>query len=234
LTCAAAVLSLFVGSAALAQTSGPKPAHAPTKKQPAKPTTPDANSGDTKKASDGYPDTPKKELYADVDLRGKPAPAFKVEKWITPGGEPDRKGKTVLIDFWATWCGPCKKLMPELAQWQKEFKDDLVVIGVSDEKPDVVEKFVKQSTIGYAIATDPQGTMMKAVKPRGIPHVLVISSDGIVRWQGVTKAEIDPLTTEKLKQIIEVDKAARARKSGDSAPAATDKQADKTTAPSKK
>src|SRR5262249_1149591 len=103
---------------------------------------------------------------------------------------------------------------PELAQWQKDFKDDLVVIGVSDEKPEVVSEFVKHSTVGYAIATDTKAAMKDSLRVRGIPHVLVISSDGIVRWQGLTKGETDQLTTEKLKQIIDADKAARAKKSG--------------------
>src|SRR5580700_3646190 len=77
-----------------------------------------------------YPKPVSKELYAD-DIRGKKAPDFFVEKWLT--AEPDRKGKVVLIDFWATWCGPCRKAIPELSAFQEKFKDDLVVIGVSDE-----------------------------------------------------------------------------------------------------
>jgi cytochrome c biogenesis protein CcmG/thiol:disulfide interchange protein DsbE len=246
LTCLAAILTMFVGSAAFAQATSSKPsAHQPSKTaHPAQPATGDNPTADrpSDKPADagkangkgGYPDTPKKDLYAENDLRGKPAPEFKVEKWLTTGGEPSRKDKTVLIDFWATWCGPCKKLIPELAEWQKEFKDDLVVIGVSDEKADVVENFVKHTTIGYAIATDTQRSMMNAAKPRGIPHVLVISSDGIVRWQGLTKGATDQLTTEKLKQIIDADKAARAAKKGDKGDKkdkSTDKPADKTKTP---
>jgi len=240
LTRLAALLTLCVGTAAFAQTTGATPkrtSHSTSKtahpEQPAtgdKPTADQPASGDKPadagKAKNGYPDTPKKDLFAEHDLRGKPAPEFKVEKWITQGAEPSRKDKTVLIDFWATWCGPCKKLIPELAQWQKEFKDDLVVIGVSDEKPETVENFVKHTTIGYAIATDTGKSMYNAAKPRGIPHVLVISSDGIVRWQGLTKGDTDQLTTEKLKQIIDADKAARAAKKSDK-PDKKDKSADK-------
>jgi thiol-disulfide isomerase/thioredoxin len=236
LTCLAALLTMFVGTAAFAQATGSK-AHQPAKNahpdQPSTSDTPPADkpasdkpagdkANDAGKGKNGYPDAPKKNLFADNDLRGKPAPEFKVEKWITQG-EPNRKDKTVIIDFWATWCGPCKKLIPELAQWQREFKDDLVVIGVSDEKAETVEDFVKHTTIGYAIATDPKRSMMNAARPKGIPHVLVISSDGIVRWQGLTSGApgskpgevVDPLTTEKLKQIIDTDKASRAAKKGD-------------------
>jgi cytochrome c biogenesis protein CcmG/thiol:disulfide interchange protein DsbE len=225
LTCLAVILTMSVGTAAFAQATGSKPSgRQPAKTaQPAgdkpaadKPSTSD-KPADAGKGKNGYPDTPKKQLYADNDLRGKPAPEFKVEKWITDSGEPNRKDKTVLIDFWATWCGPCKKLIPELAQWQKEFKNDLVVICVSDEPAATVENFVKHTTIGYAIATDTKAAMKNTLRVKGIPHVLVISSDGIVRWQGLTKGETDQLTTEKLKQIIDADKAARAAKKGDKA-----------------
>src|SRR6266481_6414230 len=71
-----------------------------------------------------------KRLWAKSFLNQK-APPLVVEKWLSK--EPDRKGKFVLIDFWATWCGPCRKAIPELNALHKKFADKLVVIGVSDE-----------------------------------------------------------------------------------------------------
>jgi len=65
----------------------------------------------------------------------------------------DYKGKIVIVDFWATWCGPCRKGIPDLIEIQKEFKDDVVVIGISldrDTKQDV-PKFVKNYGINYSI-----------------------------------------------------------------------------------
>lgn len=198
---ASVMVSLLLASAASAQVNRfnePKDKR-PAASQPGK-------SG--KPAKDvKWPDAPKKDLNATTDFRNKKAPTFKVEKWLS--AEAKREDKVVLIDFWATWCGPCRRLIPELKEWQTKFKDDLVIIGVSNEAPREVENFMRAQQINYAMAVDTKQTMSKAIGIGGIPHVLVISSDGIVRWQGFPGGQ-DPLTEEKLVQIIEADKAMRA------------------------
>jgi len=155
-----------------------------------------------------YPQPVHKKLYAD-DVRGKPAPTFEVAQWLTD--EPDRRAKVVLIDFWATWCGPCRRTIPELNSFQAKFKDDLVVIGVSDETPDVLKAFMAKTEMDYAVATDPDATMKHAIHVTGIPHVLIISTDGIVRWQGFPLSQQEPLTEAIVKQVIDADPGAAAR-----------------------
>jgi thiol-disulfide isomerase/thioredoxin len=155
-----------------------------------------------------YPPAPKKTLYAD-DVRGKPAPDFFVEKWLT--NEPDRKGKVVLIDFWATWCPPCRATIPELNGYQQKFKDDLVVIGISDESPDVLKPFIANTAMSYAVASDTSKQMNQAIHVKGIPHVLIISTDGIVRWQGFPLSDQEPLTEAIVKQVIDADPGVAAR-----------------------
>lgn len=157
-------------------------------------------------APPAFPPYVEKELYATNDLRGKQAPRLVVESWLHQA-DPNTRGKVLLIDFWATWCGPCRALIPELNEWQEKFKDDLVIIGLSDEPEATVRAFMEGTPMHYSVAIDTQRRMHTAVGVRGIPHVLVITKDRIVRWQGFPGAAEDKLTAEKLSQIIEANRA---------------------------
>jgi len=113
---------------------------------------------------------------------GQPAPAILVEKWLTE--QPDPQGKFVLIDFWATWCGPCRASIPHLNELQSRFKDRLVVIGLSGE----TEKEVRAMTnprIEYAIAIDTAQHTGQAVQVKGIPHAILLDPKGVVRFEGM-------------------------------------------------
>lgn len=147
-----------------------------------------------------------KTLYAQNDLRGKAAPKFEVESWLTAAPK-TMKDKVILVDFWATWCGPCRQLIPEMNEWKTKFKDDLVIVGVSDEPTATLTKFMKDTKMDYFVATDPQKRMSKVLGVQGIPHVMVISADGIVRWQGFPPMAEDKLDEAKLAQIIAASKA---------------------------
>lgn len=159
-------------------------------------------------AKPAFPAIKKKNLYAKTDLRGKQAPKFEVEKWLTK--EPSREGKVVLIDFWATWCPPCRALIPELNELQTKFKDELVVIGVSDEKSDKVLPFMEKTKVEYSMAVDTASKMKNTLAVEGIPHVLIIDSTGVVRWQGWPQNPEERLNETIVKQIIDADKAQRA------------------------
>jgi cytochrome c biogenesis protein CcmG, thiol:disulfide interchange protein DsbE len=139
-----------------------------------------------------------KQMWAKSFLSQK-APELVVEKWLTK--EPDRKGKFVLIDFWATWCPPCRKAIPELNALHKKFGDKLVVIGLSDE-PEAKVKGMTTPSIDYAVAIDTQARTKKAVGVTGIPHVLLIDPQGIVRWEGFPFLNGFELTEQVVADIL--------------------------------
>lgn len=130
---------------------------------------------------------------------GKKAPEFVVETWISE--KPDTEGKYILIDFWATWCGPCRKVIPELNAIHKKFKDKLVVIGLSDESTDKVKE-MKSPSIEYYSAVDTQARMKKALEVKGIPHVIIIDPKGIVRWEGYPLLSGHKLTEEVIENLL--------------------------------
>ena len=136
-------------------------------------------------------------LYAKSIINQK-APELVVEEWITD--KPDMEGKFVLIDFWATTCGPCKKAIPHLNEFSKQFKDKLVVIGVSYENAEKV-KAMKEPVIDYYSAVDTKKRMSKELEINGIPHVILIDPQGIVRWEGYPLGGVK-LTSEVIGEII--------------------------------
>jgi cytochrome c biogenesis protein CcmG/thiol:disulfide interchange protein DsbE len=124
---------------------------------------------------------PKKELYAEKDVLNQPAPDLFVESWL--GDTPELQGKFVLIDFWATWCPPCRQVIPELNDIAKQFSKELIVVGLSDESADKVRE-MSEPVIEYYSAVDTQSRTKDAIGVQGIPHALLIDPSGTVCWQG--------------------------------------------------
>jgi len=131
---------------------------------------------------------------AALDL-GDPPPALTVD-WIRGGPYilKDGKGKNVYgLHFWATWCGPSRKSLPELTEMQHKYKDKgLIVIGINvgNESASTVSNFLKNigDKVDFSVALDKReataGAYMSALGVQGIPFSCVIDRDGVLAWYG--------------------------------------------------
>lgn len=141
---------------------------------------------DVAKGADPDGQAPREGWPADPQLlaAGTPAPAFKLKDahgasrtWS------DYKGKVVVMDFWATWCGPCKVAMPAMQKLHEKYKDKQVaVVGFStDEDPQVAIDFKKGKGYTYDLITG-ASNLSQDYKVQGIPCFYVVGADGKVVW----------------------------------------------------
>ncbi|MGE5807207.1 MAG: TlpA family protein disulfide reductase [Ignavibacteria bacterium] len=115
----------------------------------------------------------------------------------------DYKGKIVILDFWATWCGPCRMSVPDLIAIQKEFKNDVVIIGISldiETAKDVIP-FIKEFGINYPVVFGNNKVVMDYGNINAIPTSFVIDKKGNVvdMHVGLVPKEI---FTKKIKDIL--------------------------------
>jgi cytochrome c biogenesis protein CcmG/thiol:disulfide interchange protein DsbE len=131
------------------------------------------------------------------------APELVVEKWLTD--IPDTQGKCVLIEFWATWCPPCRKSIGLLNELHKAYGEDLIVIGISEETEEAVRR-MKKPAIDFYVAVDTQQRMKKQLKVRGIPHVIILEPEGYVVWEGFPLLKGYELTHQIVENILRIAK----------------------------
>ncbi len=115
------------------------------------------------------------------------------------------KGKVILLDFWATWCGPCRESIPHLIQLYKNYqKDGLVVIGMNVEKGemDTVRRFVKSLDIPYPITLSPD-EVQRDYRVSGLPTTILIDKQGRIREKMVGfTSEIAKQMTAKVVTLL--------------------------------
>jgi len=152
--------------------------------------------------------TPRLEQF---ELSGKVAPDFELPSL---DGDMVRlsslEGKVVLLDFWATWCPPCRVSMPQLQELHERFKDqDAVVLAVNiDEEagPEKVRAFVKELGLTFTVVLDPKGAVAGQYAVAGIPCQVLVDRDGIVVGRHVGA---DPRAAERvadeIRKLLEPD-----------------------------
>lgn len=105
-------------------------------------------------------------------------------------GEPwtlkDLKGKVVMLNFWATWCPPCRKEMPDLQNLYQQFEtQDFVILGISDDEPDKVRAFVQKQGTTYPVLLDTGSKVNHLLHVQGIPKTFVYDRQGKLVSQSI-------------------------------------------------
>ena len=116
-----------------------------------------------------------------INIDDEKAPDFKL---LTLNGEEvkltDYSGKIVILDFWATWCGPCRKGIPDLVSIQNEYKDELVVIGISLDQPSTqqnLQPFIDHFSINYPIVLGTLDVVVAYGNIQAIPTSFIIDGE---------------------------------------------------------
>ena len=154
------------------------------------------NTGQAEKKKTEYP--PIATAVANAEIKNLDGTTWRVA---------DKKGKVLLLNMWATWCGPCRSEMPTLVKIQEANRDKgLEVIGLNtdDEKVEDIDKFAADMKLNYTLVwadTELQGALLKISKFGGIPQSFIIDRDGNLR--GVFRGA-NPADVKKMSELVEM------------------------------
>ncbi|HTY63968.1 MAG TPA: TlpA disulfide reductase family protein [Acidobacteriota bacterium] len=115
---------------------------------------------------------------------GQPAPNFKLPDLAGQQVSLDQfKGKVVLLDLWATWCGPCRMTMPVVENLQKEFSGTMVLLAVNlQDSRDDVRDYIRAQGIHSRVLLDQEGAVGAMYGAESIPREILIDKQGIIRF----------------------------------------------------
>jgi len=132
---------------------------------------------------------------------GDAAPEVHATEWINAQGVSLAKNtkNICVVEFWATWCPPCRKSIPHLIELHEKYKDrGVVIMGLTAEPMSKVKAFASQMKMSYAVGVGSKTGSAYGVD--GIPHAFVIAPGGKVVWSGHPASGLDKAIEEALKK----------------------------------
>lgn len=104
------------------------------------------------------------------------------------------RGKPILLNFWATWCPPCRKELPQLQEFHERYGEKITLVGINwGENAQIVREFLDRFGVGYLNLLDERGTAFTLYRLTGIPETFFIDPEGYLRG-----AWIGPITSEEI------------------------------------
>jgi len=120
----------------------------------------------------------------DHPLHGSPAPDFRLPaRGGASASLSDHAGKVVLVDFWATWCEPCKSSFPEYQALIARYAGRVVVLGISeDDDEGGIEGFAAETGVAFPLAWDADKAVAQLYQISGMPTLFIVDQQGLVRF----------------------------------------------------
>lgn len=135
-------------------------------------------------------------------LNGQPVPDIQLGRLMNSDKQAvslnEMKGKIVILEFWATWCGPCIPAMAHLDELKKKFPGQIEVIAISDETEERIQRFIKNKPSSIWFVSDPKHSMQQHFPFHTVPHSVVIDQNGKL----VANTSPNEITENVIKTIL--------------------------------
>ena len=132
---------------------------------------------------------------------GRPAPQIEATaptQGVTPTNT-NLRGRVTVLDFWATWCRPCRAAMQVFADWHRRYSGrGLQVLGLTDEEPSLVSAFAQAAHVPYPLATDVDSRTARRFAVQAIPTMFILDRSGVVRHVSIGASVADFREAESL------------------------------------